>query len=71
MEATARTHREDELARDYITCLLVIIRKMEIPGLETQFDMLHRNLRAGLQRLVRRADSGISTSYRRSQGKPN
>ena len=35
MEATARTQGEDELARDYITCLLVIIRKMEpIPGLE-------------------------------------
>ena len=57
MEATARTQGEDELARDYITCLLVIIRKMEsIPGLETQLDMLHRNLRLGLQRLVRRAD---------------
>ena len=57
MEATARMQGEDELARDYITCLLVIIRKMElIPGLETQLDMLHRNLRLGLQRLVRRAD---------------
>ena len=57
MEATARTQGEDELARYYITCLLVIIRKMEpIPGLETQLDMLHRNLRPGLQRLVKRAD---------------
>ena len=27
-----------------------------IPGLETQLNMLHRNLRQGLQRLVRRAD---------------
>ena len=57
IEATARTQGEDELVRDYITCVLVIIRNMElIPGLETQLDMLHRNLRPGLQRLVRRAD---------------
>ena len=27
-----------------------------IPGLERHLDMLHRNLRPGLQRLVRRAD---------------
>ena len=56
-QASARTQGEDELVRDYITCLLVIIRKMEpMPGLETQLDMLHRTLRPGLQRLVRRAD---------------
>ena len=57
MEATARTQGEDDLSRDYITCFLVIIRKMKpIPGLEMQLDMLHRNLGPGLQRLVRRAD---------------
>ena len=55
--ATAKTQGEDELARDFTTYLLVIIRKMEpIPSLETQLDMLHRNLRRGLQKLVRRAD---------------
>ena len=57
MEATARTQGEDELTRDYITCPLVIIRKMEpIPGSETQLDMLHRNLRPALQKLGRRAN---------------
>ena len=48
---------KDELSRDFITCLLVIIRKMEpIPNLEMQLGMLHRNLRPELQKLVRRAD---------------
>ena len=56
-EATARTQGNDELARDFITCLLLIIRKMEpIPSLELQLDMLHQNLRPTLQKQVRRSD---------------
>ena len=56
-EDTARAQWKDELARDFIICLLVIIRKMEpIPNLEMQLDMLHRNLRTPkLQKLMRRA----------------
>ena len=56
-EATARTQVKDELARDFVTCLLIIIRKMEpVPNRPMQLDMLHRNLRPELQKLVRRAD---------------
>ena len=56
-EATARTQGNDELTRDFITCLLVIIRKMEpAPCIEMQLDMLHRNLRPSIQKLVRRSD---------------
>ena len=57
VEATARMQGNDELARDFITYLLVIIRKMEpILSLEMQLDMLHRNLRPDIQKQVRRSD---------------
>ena len=39
-EASARTQGNDELASDFITCLLVIIRKMEpIPNLDMHDDL--------------------------------
>ena len=56
-ELTARTQDENELSIDFITGLLVIIRKMKpISSQEMQLDMLHQNLRPELQKLVRRAD---------------
>ena len=43
--------------RDYITCLITIIRKISPPpSLDQQLDQLHRNLRPRLQAVVRRTE---------------
>ena len=56
-EATARTQGKEEPVRDFITCLLSILKKIEPPlPLAHQLDTLHRNLRPDLQRMVRRVD---------------
>ena len=56
-EANNRTQGEDEAARDYITCLIAIVRKLSPPPcLEQQLDQLHRNLRPQLQAMVRRTE---------------
>ena len=56
-EANNRTQGADEAVRDYITCLIAIIRKISPPpSLEQQLDQLHRNLRPQLQGMVRRTD---------------
>ena len=56
-EANNRTQGADEAVRDYITCLVAIIRKISPPpSLEQQLDQLHRNLRPQLQAMVRRTD---------------
>ena len=45
-EANNRTQGEDETVKDYITCLIAIVRKISPPpSLEQQLDQLHRNLR--------------------------
>ena len=56
-EASNRTQGADEAVRDYITCLIAILRKVSPPPtLEQQLDQLHRNLRPQLQGMVRRTD---------------
>ena len=56
-EANNRTQGADEAVRDYITCLIAIIRKLSPPpSLEQQLDQLHRNLRPQLQAMVRRTE---------------
>ena len=56
-EANNRTQGADEAVRDYITCLIAILRKMSpAPSQEQQLDQLHRNLRPQLQAMVRRTD---------------
>ena len=56
-EANNRTQGEDEVVRNYITCLIAIVRKISPPpSLEQQLDQLHRNLRPQLQAMVRRTD---------------
>ena len=56
-EANNRTQGADEAVRDYITCLVAIIRKISPPpSLEQQLDQLHRNLRPQLQGMVRRTE---------------
>ena len=56
-EANNRTQGADEAVRDYITCLVAILRKVSpLPSLEQQLDQLHRNLRPQLQAMVRRTD---------------
>ena len=43
--------------RDYITCLIVINRKISPPPkMKQQLDQFHRNLRPQLQAMVRRTD---------------
>ena len=43
--------------RDYITCLIAIIRKISPPpSLDQQLDQLHRNLQPQLQAMVRRME---------------
>ena len=56
-EATARTQGREEPVRDFITCLLSIMKKVDAPlPLAHQLDRLHRNLRPDLQRMVTRGD---------------
>ena len=56
-EATARTQGREEPVRDFNTCLLSILKKIEPPlPLAHQLDTLHRNLRPDLQHMVRRVD---------------
>ena len=56
-EANNRTQGADEAVRDYITCLIAIVRKISPPpSVEQQLDQLHRNLRPQLQAMVRRTD---------------
>ena len=56
-EANNRKQGADEAMRDYITCLIAIIRKISPPpSLEQQLDQLHRNLRPQLQAMVRSTD---------------
>lgn len=57
VEATNRTQGDGEPVRDYITCLVAIMRKMTPPlELSQQLDYLHRNLRPPLQAMIRRAE---------------
>ena len=56
-EATARTQGREEPVRDFTTCLLSIMKKIDLPlSLSHQLDTLHRNLRPDLQRMARRCD---------------
>ena len=56
-EANSRTQGVDEASRDYITCLIAILRKISPPpSLDQQLDQLIRNLRPQLQAMVRRND---------------
>ena len=57
VEATNRTQGDGEPVRDYITCLVAIMRKMSPPlALSQQLDYLHRNLKPPLQAMIRRAE---------------
>ena len=55
--ANNRIQGADGAVRDYITCLIAILRKISVPfSLEQQLIQLHRNLRPQLQAMVRRTD---------------
>ena len=53
-EINARTQGRDELTRDYVVNLQALILKLvPIPSIPQQLDMLHRNMRPELQKLIR------------------
>ena len=56
-EAKGRTQGPGESVRDYVTCLLTILKRIEPePSEERKVDLLHRNLQPELKKMVRRAE---------------
>ena len=54
-EINARTQGRDELTRDYVVNLQAMILKLiPLPSMAQQLDMLHRNMRPELQKMVMR-----------------
>ena len=55
--AERRTQGRDEPARNYITCLIAMLNRLNPPpSMEFQLDLLHRNLRPEVRMIVRKKD---------------